>query len=121
MSWFNFNVPPGGAARLGITALMKEFFFKLAVAGYLACGFLAMLYASTLTMFRPTEPFVGMTLCAIIAVLSCSKARRLIVILALLFSLGGSLDCWHYNGQFHASMQKLRQPPAADGVEQHTR
>jgi TRAP-type uncharacterized transport system fused permease subunit len=97
---------------------MREFFFKLAAAGYVICFFGAMLYASGLTPFRPTDFFVGMSVCAFIALLSSSKVSRWIMVAAFLFALIGSFDCWHYNSRIWATIQRMHQRQAAEDTLQ---
>ena len=97
---------------------MREFFFKLAIVGYVIFFLLAMLYASGLTPFRPTDFFVGMSVCALIALWSASKANRWIIIIPLLFALIGSFDCWHYNRHIWATIHRLHQRDAIEGTSQ---
>jgi hypothetical protein len=97
---------------------MREFFFKLTVAGYVIFFFWAMLDASSLTPFRPTTFFVGMSVCALIALLSASKANRWIIVIPLVFALVGSVDCWHYNSRIWATIHKVHQRDAAEAASQ---
>jgi hypothetical protein len=99
---------------------MKEFFFKLAISGYVICILVAMLSSSALTPFRPTESFVGMSVCAFIALLASSKVSRWFAIAALLVGLGGSFSCWHFNSHVWATIRRLQQTQPAEDALQHT-
>ena len=99
---------------------MKKFCFKLAVAGYVIGLFMAFLTTAMLNAYRPTEVFVMMSCCALTASLCCSKVQRWFTVAALLFALGGSINCWHYNQRIHESVTRMLQSRAAERASSQT-
>ena len=97
---------------------VKEFFFKLSIGGYVICVLSAMFIGDSLTAFRPTESFIGMSICAFIALLASSQLTRWFAIAALLIGLAGSFSCWHFNSHVHATMHRLQR--TAEDALQHT-
>jgi hypothetical protein len=92
---------------------MKQVLAGLAALGYLVCVVWALWRPSARLYF--TEAYVGMSCCALAAVLCVSRPQRWLPIAALLFGLMGGFVCWQSNARAGARTGNLSQTQAASG------